>query len=99
MKVLLWKEWKEISWLWLVSILSITILTPLTEGADIFFRNIAIYFIVVYSGFIGARAFAGERTIGTLDYLYTRPAHQETSWNPQPLQKTWGWILSAYPGC
>lgn len=77
MKTLLWKEFKEIRWLWL-TVFTAILLIILFNSDDIKYGQyfgVAFFILLLYSAFLGARAFAGEREHGTFTYLHTRPLH------------------------
>jgi hypothetical protein len=76
-KILIWKEVKEIWW-----VLVIALAIPLVMGAvagfekAYFLTAIAVYFL--FTGFLGGRSFASESENHTMDYITTRPLHPRT---------------------
>lgn len=74
--VLIWKEIMETRPIWLVAFCFIVLIPLLfSQLIDITYTGVALFFLLIYCPFLGARTFAGERDQGTLDYLQTRPVH------------------------
>lgn len=78
MKALLWKELREIWLLWLVFFCVLICISPLFLESEGYSLVVTIFLLSIYSGFLGARAFAGEREQGNFTYLQTRPISTRT---------------------
>ncbi len=80
MKALIWKEIKEIWQVWLISLVNFLLFLAIAKVTGFNIKILWVFplYLELYSGFLGARSFAGEKIGGTLDYLYNRPIHPRT---------------------
>lgn len=73
LRAMIWKEFREIRWFWLGAIITLFVLTyPLQSTGEVLMEA-GVFLSLVYAGFIGSRAFAGEKEKGFYDYIISRP--------------------------